>query len=196
MEELETWLAEEDTAPDITECIMQTLQPREPTAFEQFGKGLATQAAIDQDMIGWFHFVEGKMAISWEAAQQEHYRRKCSNKSGRTWAMGLVTQLYTLAHNQWIYRNSVLHERDAQGLRIKEGEDLENSINEQFEIGVDGMNPADWHFIERGREEVGNLSVSDKKAWLSGITIARDDAASVTSRTMADMRATMHRWLR
>lgn len=196
LKELDTWLLEEDTAPEISACIMKTLTPREPTDFKEFGKGLATQAAKDQDRIGWFHFVEGKIAQSWETAQHEYYMRKGSDKSGRTWASGLVTQLYTLPHNQWTYRNRVLHERDAQGLRIKEGEDLENLIDAQFEIGTNGLSPSDWHFIARGREEIRQLSASDKKAWLSGITIARDDTASVTSRTMAEMRANMHRLLR
>lgn len=196
LEDLDTWLVEEKTAPKIAECIRKTLTPREPTAFEDFGEGLASQAAKDQDKIGWFHFVEGKIATSWETAQHEFYMRRGSDKSGRTWAAGLVTQLYTLAHNQWTCRNGVLHERDAQGLRIKEGEDLEKSIDAQFEMGTEGLQKADWHFLIRGREEIRNLSASDKKAWVSGITIARDDAASVTSRTMAEMRANMHRWLR
>jgi len=104
-------------------------------------------------------------------------------------------QLYSILHNQWTYRNSVLHERDAQGLRIKEGEELEQQIETQFELGRDGLNPSDWHYIERGRTEVGNLSASDKKAWLSGITIARESAVTATARAAANMRANMHRWL-
>lgn len=33
-------------------------------------------------------------------------------------------------------------------------EDLEKSINARFEMGTDGLQQADWHFLERGREEI------------------------------------------
>lgn len=164
MEELEMWMSEEDTDPDLMDCISKTLAPRDPTSFELNSYGSATKAAADQDLIGWHHFTHGKIAKSWETAQHNYYLSIGSPKSGRSWAAGLVMQLYSMVHNQWTYRNGVLHEKDAQGLRIKEGEALERSIDSQFELGRDGLNPTDWHFIERGIEEVKNLHVSDKKA--------------------------------
>lgn len=120
-----------------------SLGPREPTSFASQSKGTAVQAATEQDTIGWYHFIKGKVAKAWEQTQHSYYMTKGLSKSGRSWAAGLVTQLYTLVHNQWLYRNGVLHETDAQGLRIKEGEALENSINTQFELGIDGLDPLD-----------------------------------------------------
>lgn len=76
---------------------------------------------------------------TWEKTQDEYYLANGSNKLGRTWVAGLVNQSYSLLHNQWTYRIGILHERDAQGLRIKEGEELEKSIDAQFELGKDGL---------------------------------------------------------
>lgn len=91
LEELEEWMSEEETDPDIMECILTALKPREPMHFSGHCEGgSAKQAAASQDEIGWYHFVEGKIAKSWEQAQHEYYMTKGSTKLGRGWAAGLA----------------------------------------------------------------------------------------------------------
>jgi hypothetical protein len=51
-----------------------------------------------------------------------------------------MTNLLHLTHSQWTHQNSVLHELDVQGLKIKEGQELPTAaIHTQFSLGLHGL---------------------------------------------------------
>jgi hypothetical protein len=73
-----------------------------------------------------------------------------------------------------VHRNAVLHERDAQGLKLKEGQELMEAIHAEFLLGTEGLHTRNQHYIMRGLDHILALPAANKKAWLSGIHIARE----------------------
>ena len=114
----------------------------------------------------------------WRDLQDEHYSSIGSRRSSSKWAASLATQLLELVHAMWLFRNSILHERDRQGLKRADALALENAIREEFALGTSGLARRDHHYIRRGRDDVNALSADDKQAWLQGIQLARSSQSS------------------
>ncbi len=152
-------------------------------------------AAKEQDEIGWINFVEGRISQKWRAAQADHYLLKGSKRTAKKWTTELVNNLLALVHKQWKTRNAVVHERNEQGLKVKEGKELEEAITEQFLMGPEGLLPHDQHHLTRGRAAVENMSAAQKKTWLYGIEIARQVCELELDSEVTQMRDAMFSWL-
>jgi hypothetical protein len=111
------------------------------------------------------------------------------------WAAGLITNLLSVTHSQWMHRCAVLHERDAQGLKIQEGRDLLAAIQIQFALGLEGLHARDHHYISRGHACVHALPAANKKAWLRGIYIARETYLASEARELEGMQNLLIHWL-
>ena len=92
---------------------------------------------------------------------------------------GLISNLLAVVHKMWTAHNKVVHARDEQGLWLWEGEELRTAIDEQFELGEDGLLQEDHHYIMRGCEAVEDMMAVEKKTWLHGIQIAREVCENV-----------------
>jgi len=66
----------------------------------------------EQNVIGWNHFYEGWLSKGWISAQQAHYVKIKSMKTGGRWAVALIKKLWDMAWDMWEHRNEVLHERE------------------------------------------------------------------------------------
>jgi hypothetical protein len=106
-----------------------------------------------------------------------------------------VTNLLGITHSQWLHRCAVLHERDSQGHKLKDSQELATAIQEQFLLGLDGLQARDHHFITHGQGTVNALPVDNKQAWLSGICIARQLYQESEARELDGMRNIMLHWL-
>jgi hypothetical protein len=193
---LEAWMIDMDTDATIRECILLCLETRDPTqTFTAFSNPRSFQAAQAQDRIGWMNTTEGKVSHHWRHLQAEHYQSINSRRSADKWAAGLVTNLLGITHSQWLHRCAVLHERDSQGLKLKDSQELATAIQEQFLLGLEGLQVRDRHFLTRGQDTVNALPADNKKAWLSGIRIARQLYQESEARELDGMRHLMLHWL-
>jgi len=187
-----------DTDPGIMECILLGLETRDPTQlFAEYSQPHTLQAAQAQDRIGWLHTTDGKLSAKWRLVQAAYYRSIDSRRSPGKWAAGLITNLLMVTHSQWLHRCAVLpsHARDAEGLKLKEGQELQAAIQEQFLLGLDGLPARDHHYITRGEACVFALPQDNKKGWLSGIKIARQRYLDGEARELDGMRNLMQHWL-
>ena len=97
-------MLETDTAPTISDCLLQTLTTRNPTQlFTAFCMPTALRAAQAQDRIGWLHMIEGKISKQWRCIQMAHYLTINSCRSPTKWAAGLITNLLSMTHSQWLH---------------------------------------------------------------------------------------------
>jgi hypothetical protein len=193
---LEAWMTEMDTDPAIMECILLSLETHDPTqSFAAFGNPRTLQAAQAQDQIRWLHTMEGKLSAKWQQVHAAHYRSIDSRRSPKKWAAGLITNLLMVTHSQWLHRCAVLHARDAQGLKLKEGQELQADIQEQFLLGLDGLQARDHHYITRDKACVFALPPDNKKAWLSSVKIARQTYLESKARELDNMRHLMQHCL-
>jgi hypothetical protein len=194
---LQEWLQEVDTAPAIQYCIIAALSARKiDQSFQAVSLEASLPAAIAQDRIGWVALTEGRVSKLWRQLQANHYRKIHSRRSARQWAAGLVTSLLSVTHSQWTHRNSILHARDAHGLQATLGKELITAIDLQFQSGLEGLHPRDYHLIERGRERVRRMTSPGQLSWLSSIRIARESFMAQTAKEAVSMRALMDNYFR
>ena len=178
--DLEQWFLEVDTEPNLAACLCRFLRFRGRESFSDMPilTQALRQAAEDQDNIGWDNLLEGRMSLQFRRHQKLYYRSTRSRRSVDSWASGLVERLVLLTHSQWIYRNSVVHHREADGLRREEQAELRALIEEQFQLGNEGLPREDIFLLEEDFEEVWKRSGTDKRTWLRAIRIARQSSTA------------------
>jgi hypothetical protein len=88
-----------ETHEDIERCFMHALS--DPShLFATHATPFIAQAVESQDKIGWFNFLEGRIAVEWRQLQDQHYRNTGSSHHGKRWAMYVIQELLGVIH--WI----------------------------------------------------------------------------------------------
>jgi hypothetical protein len=196
---LGAWVIETDTDPAICEAILLTLEDQDPTkSFATFSNPRTLRAAQAKDWIGWLHTTEGKSQPNGSNCRRNTtglWIHVDSRQSPGKWAAGLITNLLSVTHSQWLHWYAVLHERDVQGLESKQGRDLLAAIQNQLVLGLEGLHVRDHHYITCGNACILALPAANKQAWLSGILIARETYLDSEAREMGGMQNCMLHWL-
>lgn len=118
-----------------------------------------------QTNIGWDSFTEGIIAKEWAIQQQQYYNSitEC-RRSGKSWALGLIHQIWIMKYNIWIHRNKVLHENQHIHNSLHGMEELERSIRMEYTKGIDNLGPAfSFMFTKYTLETLMNASPETKK---------------------------------
>ena len=82
--------------------------------------------------------MEGMISREIVAIQAKHHPTSPSLLTLEAWAVGLVTRLLEITHGQWIYRNTLVHDRTTGALATATKEDLQQVIKDEMEKGVEG----------------------------------------------------------
>jgi hypothetical protein len=115
-----TWIKETDTDPAIAVYFTTVLQDKAfPPTLDEMEPHI-DQAAQHQQSIGWDNLLFGRIATSWMELQRDHFKTTNSRRSPERWAADMAYRLLQLSHGLWMARNGYLHERDEQGLLLKE----------------------------------------------------------------------------
>jgi hypothetical protein len=131
--------------------------------------------ARSQDMIGWQRFLKGMVSHKLFSLIQEIGLQPGYTMDLNNWMTELITHLLEITHSLWIYRNVVVHDNAAGTHATRRKELLQTEIEQQLELGSEGLAEADQWMIEV------NLSVSDldttsgewEAYWLVAIEAAR-----------------------
>jgi len=194
---VEEWMEQEDTMPEIQECLIRVLRKR--LAMWDFHTDCDAQVigvAEIQTKISWMNFTEGKFASQWQDLQWTHYKSTHSDKSIKKWAHGLAMELLQLTHSQWVYRNSVKHKKDSRSLNLEDARTLDRVIDSKFHQGMDGLHDWDHHFIRRGCKKVSNMLATNQRNWLEGIKVAQVAYEESAAREIQGMHLFMENYLR
>ena len=89
-------------------------------------------------------------------------------------AKELVIHLLEITHGQWLYRNVVVHDRMAGDLASRCKEDIWQALEEQIELGKEGLEEKDKFLLEINLGEPDNSSGEDQVYWLLALQAARD----------------------
>ena len=93
------------------------------------------------------------------------------------WAQELVIRLLEITHGQWIYRNVMVHDRTAGELVSKRKEEIRKALEDQLEIGDEGLEEEDQFLLEINLEDLGTSSGEDQTYWLLALEAAREARA-------------------
>ena len=99
-----------------------------------------TEAAAEQDRIGWDWTLQGKLSLLWQQLQHQWLLEVGSRKSAQRWVADLSSHLLAFTHSLWTTQNGIIHERDEDGLLMEEGHQLHQAIEEQFTLREREMN--------------------------------------------------------
>jgi hypothetical protein len=191
-----TWMKETDTDPAIAIYFTTVLQDKAfPPTLDEMEPHI-DQAAQHQQSIGWDNLLFGRIATSWMELQRDHFKTTNSRRSPERWAADMAYRLLQLSHGLWMARNGYLHERDEQGLLLKEGQTLHDGITERYLRGKGALLPADYHLLDDfNLERLLKKPPSDKYTWLAAITQAHRIARSTRRSEQGHMRADLAHFL-
>ena len=168
-------LEEIDTEPFICEIIGQRLLnwPKPPKEFfKHDAVPEITRVALNaQDKLGWRSFVYGRIATTWEDAQEKWLVRTATRfkRSSRRWSTILVHNLMQLQWIMWENRNSVLHDPDHLWKQRKR-EAWNEEITSYFNFFKDEeFLPKDSRYFMQGEATVLGYPDDLKIQWLESV---------------------------
>jgi hypothetical protein len=107
-----------------------------------------------------------------------YYREKKSQRHGKRWSLYVIQALLELTHSLWIYRNSVLHERDSQGSLLNEGADLTATVEAMYHTPEQQLLTGDRYLLtDRTLAQLQRLQPPEKETWLYSMSLAKEIAA-------------------
>ena len=102
------------------------------------------------------------------------------------WAQELVIRLLEITHGQWIYRNVMVHDRTAGEIVSKRKEAIRKALEDQLEIGEEGLEKEDKFLLEINLGDLGTSSEEDQTYWLLALEAAREARALRLSQANGD----------
>jgi hypothetical protein len=149
-----------------------------------------------QCQLGWNNILFGRLATEWMHLQHKHLSMKHSRKSAGRWAADMTYRLLQISHRLWMTHNGILHERDRQGLLLKDGETLQAAITHCYNRGLGALLPIDQHLRDRPLLTILAMLASDKYTWLGAIQLAHRLNHDERKNLIAKMRRSLENWLR
>jgi hypothetical protein len=130
------------------------------------------QAAIlEQDSIGWWNFLLGRMSSKFAPIQQSYYESQSSQRGGNTWLWALMCECIFLSFTMWEHRNNIRHNTLTPRAKA-ELEALQQRVLDECAKGTGTLLPQDHHWIQ-DKEELLTMDLQDTKTWLLTVTLAR-----------------------
>lgn len=171
---LSEWLENNQNMLVLKEEIIKYVKGRGCRRFFQGDMSSEARALGDtQDTIGWDNFMEGKVSNEIRKCQKQFLIQEGSRKSSITWTAGLISQLLGMVHEQWTYRNGVVHKRDEDGLNRLQKAELSIRIRAQLGQGSSGLEEEDKFLLSPDYKEICKWEKHKKLAWLREIITAR-----------------------
>ena len=125
--------------------------------------------ATSQDIIGWRRFMEGMISKEIIVIQRQYYATQGGWLTPQAWARSLVVQLLEVTHGQWIYRNIHVHDTMTGTLATQQKEQLQKLIEDQIELGGDGLADDDKWLLEINLEDLETTLGKTQQYWLLAI---------------------------
>jgi hypothetical protein len=177
IEGLSEWFIESETSPDIADCFLRPLQTRDPSSsFGDFATEYILSAAKEQDSIGWFSTMEGRISYRWKFYQESYWTKVGVSKSIRKWNKDLITNLLTISHAMWTCRNTMhVHKQHRNGLPMKEGTHLQQKVTEAYEAGETTVLPEDRDQFSLSLDTILDYPHFRQQTWLGIVQQSQQD---------------------
>jgi hypothetical protein len=118
--------------------------------------------------------MEGMLSVELIELQKYALVEATSRLTIDKWAKELVIRLLEITHGQWLYRNVMVHDRTAGELASKRKEELRRGLEEQLELGEEGLEDEDKYLLEINLDDLGTSSGEDQTYWLLALEAARE----------------------
>ncbi len=137
------------------------------------------QMAVEQDAIGWRHFMEGMISRRMREIQYDYHHQVGTLTNPEMWEQGLILKLLKATHGQWIYHNIQIHDKVSGPQNNTQKEAIQREIEAQLELGEEGLLEEDHWMLEANPGNLEASSGEQEEYWLLAIKAARA-AATLT----------------
>ena len=193
------WFVTTSTNPDLQHAIFQRLEEWRndtPRRTIHTSNRLLREAVRQQDLIGWWSFLQGRITQKFEQVMEEHYKQIHTKKKHNKWTRQLIQQMWELQRQLWEHRNDIEHNEMTpakhQQLTVKLAR-----ARDELQVGHADLQRQDRHLFAEP-EVVLSMTLSDLTLWLKEVELARravDDVRIRKQEQVARSRAAMHAWL-
>lgn len=184
---LDSWMRNVGTDNGLLYCVVEYARGRGGKTMEDItrGKGQRFQRlGISQDKIGWRRFMEGMISKEVLPIQQSYADISGSALSSADWTKGVVVKLLEVTHGQWLYRNVQVHDSITGTEATLRKEELQQLIEEQIELGGEGLEDNDKYLLEINLDDLSTTSGETQTYWLLAIRAAREGRRLRTERAL------------
>ena len=191
VEELQEWMRQRNTNPEIRSGISQVLWKYRNMDENEFHTFLPTSLSPairecfqQQAKIGWNQFLFGMVTTRWASEQDQYYRRIGTRQHGRRWAIQFSKQVWKIVFGMWDHRNKVLF----SGVEVMlSGEELlRYAIQQELAYGIGRLSPLYSQYFRTSTKQLFNKSIQYQKKWLSVIRRGRMAAGATYHDELAD----------
>jgi hypothetical protein len=200
---LKSWLTKNHTMPELTTVIIRSLHlwpnPRNnpPTLHSTTKRYGLQKAMFEQNTIGWYNFLMGRISVRWQHVQQQYFEWLKRRNTGKAWATALLKKVWEVSWDLWDHRNEVrLSTLSPTNRKIIE--DLNAQISVEFATGTTGLGHRDHHWLEKPLAHVIGYDKDHKAQWLASIDLARarfTNRREFAASSLRQQRETMENWL-
>ena len=118
--------------------------------------------------------MEGMISKEIMGIQTEYYDIQGGRYNPSVWCKQLVVMLLEISHGQWLYRNVQVHDTTSGILATQQKEKLQTLIEDQIELGGEGLAEEDRWMLEINLEDLETTSGETQAYWLLAISAARE----------------------
>jgi hypothetical protein len=198
-QKLEAHLTTLDTAPPIITAIMSSFRQWRkhgnnhlPRLRQRDIYG-AHHAVENQDKIGWYNFLLGRMSNKWSNSQQRYIDSMRRKNSGRRWTASVIQKALDIAWGMWEQRNDI-NQNTMHPRRVADVKEIKAQLRDSYHCGHNSLLPIDRHLFSKSQTTLLLGEPHLMQQWINSFLTA----AKVTEdleRTMTSERALMRRWL-
>ena len=170
-------MQEVGTHPGLIELLESYARGRGGTTMIDITRShdaIFSRLAASMDMIGWRRFMEGMISKEIIGIQTEYYDIQGGKYTPTVWCQQLVVKLLEISHGQWLYRNVHVHDSTSGILATQQKEKLQQIIEDQIELGGEGLAEEDRWMLEINLEDLETTSGETQAYWFLAISAARE----------------------
>ena len=166
------------TAPEIRKHVLQRIlfwrkwqhhiAPNSPQP-DLFG---VHEAVKDQDRIGWYNFLLGRLSTKWSDAQERYLQSLKKRNSGRRWTIAVLDKTWDISWDMWEQRNGIAH-NTLHPRRLAKLLELQNEVRTLFGEGNEDLLPRDRRLFDKGIDTLLQGSEIELKQWSTSVLLAR-----------------------
>lgn len=192
-------MSEVSTDANISAALLTRLKNWRFHTQDSFPSDPSVQVAIAlQYDVGWDILLEEWIPLEWETLQNSFYQNTHSRRTGRSWSVNLIRQLWTIAADLWKHRNKVLHDQE-NNVTLRETETRNLAIarlaGRLHQLQLDEF---DKWLTEKPIRDLYRATDHYKAGWIRSAKAVIKASKSRTRNSLRQarhMRMVMNRWL-
>ena len=173
---LQGWLTQEHTDPELASALSRYIQGRGIRTFRDCvgttRNRLLLKLADQQDVIGWDHMMEGKVATLFRQFQHLHLVTSPSMLNADDWIRQYITKLLHITHGQWIYRNVSRHHHKHGLLQDLERQSLLREIDKFLSLSADDVPEESRFLLEIDFRSIRTAATEKQSYWVHAMRAA------------------------